>query len=115
MTVGEWAVAFGLTLAVELPVYVAVLVGLIGVPWRRAAALAFAVNLLTHPLVWIALHPALADGGRYAGVVLAVEGAVVFVEAVLLQAKVGREALLIAATALTVNAASVLVGIAVIG
>jgi hypothetical protein len=46
------ATALLLTLAVEVPLYVAALVALRLAPFRRALPLAMAVNLLTHPVLW---------------------------------------------------------------
>lgn len=45
-----WAKAFGWTLAIEVPLYLMMLVRPLG-PWRAFAA-ALLVNVLTHPALW---------------------------------------------------------------
>ena len=49
-----WLFAFVWTLAIEIPIYAAVLGR-----GRRTLALAIAVNVLTHPLLWIVRPPIL--------------------------------------------------------
>ncbi|MEO7059427.1 MAG: hypothetical protein ABI083_06900 [Lapillicoccus sp.] len=53
----QYAVAAALTLAVELPVYVACAIGLGWARWPRAVVAAAGVNLVTHPLLYaVTLH-----------------------------------------------------------
>lgn len=111
----EWAVAFALTLVTEVPLYVVVLGTLERTDLRRTAAFGVLVNAVTHPFVWVALHPALLGGGRYAQIVLLVEAAVVAIEAAMLGRWLGGPWAFVAGTALLANAASVLVGVWIIG
>jgi len=73
-----WQVAFALTLACELPVYVLALRRPLDGTWR-ALAVGVAVNVATHPLAW-----ALAVRGALP--YLAIEGGVWLVEAALIYA-----------------------------
>src|SRR5206468_2774267 len=73
-----WQVAFALTLACELPVYVLALRRPLDGTWR-ALAVGVAVNVATHPLAW-----ALAVRGALP--YLAIEGGVWLVEAALISA-----------------------------
>ncbi|MGH3095411.1 MAG: hypothetical protein ACRDMV_05350 [Streptosporangiales bacterium] len=50
--------AFALTCAVELPVYCALLMLLARVPAYAAVGLGLAVNVVTHPLLWLAFDGA---------------------------------------------------------
>lgn len=61
MGIGSWATAFGLTLLVEVPVYLLGLVGPLG--WLRAAVVAVGVNALTHPLLWLTFAALSPTGG----------------------------------------------------
>jgi hypothetical protein len=62
----EWALAFGLTQLVEIPVVVRVTRGLPAPAWQRAA-LAFVATLATHPIVWFVMPElGLSEPLRYA-------------------------------------------------
>jgi hypothetical protein len=50
----EWALAFGLTQLIEVPVVTALTRNLAAPAWRRAA-LAFFATLATHPIVWFVM------------------------------------------------------------
>lgn len=99
-----------LTLAVEVPLYVAALVSLRLAPLWRAVALALLVNLLTHPVLWSALGerpPVLR--------VAAAEIVVWLVEAAILWLAVRRRPGLIALVAAGANAGSILAGALIAG
>ena len=99
-----------LTLAVEVPLYVAALAALGLAPWRRALLLAVVVNLLTHPVLWSVLGerpPVLR--------VAAAEVLVWLVEAALLGLAVRRRPALVALVAAGANAGSVLAGAVIAG
>jgi hypothetical protein len=98
--------AFGVTLAVELPWYVAGLVVLRLTRWWTALALGVVVNAVSHPLLWwwLAPHPTFAR--------LAVaEVAVWLLETALLGAAVRRAPALLAVLSLAANASSLLIGL----
>jgi hypothetical protein len=97
----------GLTLAVEVPIVVIVGRSL-GVGARRAALVAVAANLLTHPLLWFVAAPRLHDAWGLTGVAVAEVGVVV-VEATVYRRHLDRGAVA-GWLALLANAASLLVG-----
>ena len=62
----EWALAFGLTQVVEVPVVVAMTRAVPSAAWRRAA-IAFVATLATHPIVWFVMPElGLGEPMRYA-------------------------------------------------
>ncbi|WP_433212004.1 hypothetical protein ACQP00_51585 [Dactylosporangium sp. CS-047395] len=95
-----------LTLAVEVPLYTAALVALKLAKPAKAAALGVAVNLATHPALWLYLshHP---------GQLWLAEAAATAIEAVALIIAIKADKTLLAAVTVGANAASLLIGIAV--
>jgi hypothetical protein len=106
----SFAAALLLTLAVEVPLYVAALTALRLARPVRATLLAVAVNLLTHPVLWFLLAPRPALGA-----LVVAEVAVWAVEAGLVWLALrGRPALPVAAVVSAgANAASILAGVLV--
>jgi len=96
-----------LTLAVEVPLYLAVLSHTRLLRRGPAALAAVAVNLATHPLVWLALRHAEPYWPAFA----VVEVAAWLTEFALLYFLVRREPALLAAAALTANTLSALAGL----
>jgi hypothetical protein len=96
------------TLAVEVPLYVAALVALTLAAPLRAALLAGAVNLLTHPARWWAL-----DSRPPIGRVAAGEIVVWAVEAGVLWLALRREPVVLLVVSAGANAASILAGVLV--
>lgn len=103
-----WLAAFGLTIAIELPVYVPGLAALRLLTWRRAVVAGVLVNVATHPLLWWTLsgHPHWWAGA---------EAAACLVEALLLLAAVRRDPVVLLALSVAANAASLAVGLLLIG
>lgn len=102
--------ALAVTVALEVPVYTAVLVP--RPRWWRAVAAVVAVNLATHPFVWWALDG--AHGARYWLTFAAVESGAVAVEAALLRRWWPRPARRLAVpAAVLANAVSCLAGLLV--
>lgn len=85
----RYAVALGLTLAVELPVYAVVLRYGWRLRLRVAVPTGLAVNLATHPVTWWSLRP-WRDEPWYPWLLVGAELAVCLVEWVLLTAAVAR-------------------------
>ncbi len=108
--VGFWAF-FALTIAVETPVYVLLLVRYGGLRPIRAALTAVAVNLLVYPLFVLVLAPG-ADLilPPTAGVAVA-EVAVCVLEAALLRWWLRADVVLAVAAALLANGCSVIAGV----
>jgi hypothetical protein len=98
-----YALALGLTLLVELPVYALAL-------RRRALIPALAVNLITHPLLWLALGPTPTAWAFALG-----ELAAWTVEFGLLAAWLRRDVAMIGATVVLANALSCLAGLLIPG
>lgn len=96
------------TLAIEVPLYAAALTALRLARPARAALLAVAVNLLTHPLLWWWLAPR-PGAGRLAVAELLVWAA----EAGVLWLAVRRQPVVLAVVAAGANAASLLAGLLV--
>jgi hypothetical protein len=84
MHVGDWAIAFLLTLAVEMPVYVLTTRQRLG--FAAAILVGLGLNVATHPIAWTAI---MLTRGSFPYAFLAIEGMVVLVEGALLFA-VGR-------------------------
>lgn len=105
MSYGE---ALALTLVVEVPLYVAGIVALRLARPRRALLAAVLVNLVTHPVLWLAL----SRDVTMTAVVLA-ELCVCLVEGVALRVLVRRDVGLAMLLAVGANAASFGVGLVV--
>ncbi|MFJ9612092.1 hypothetical protein ACIRS1_37740 [Kitasatospora sp. NPDC101176] len=109
-----YALALGLTLLVEVPVYTAALTRAGGIRPGRAAAAAVLVNLATHPLLWSSLgHFSAGPAAAYWTAFGLGEAAVCAVEAALLAPLAGTSVRgpLPWVAAATANAASVLAGL----
>ncbi|GAA2452460.1 hypothetical protein GCM10010191_83460 [Actinomadura vinacea] len=107
--------ALALTLAVELPIYLAALRALLGTRVAPALALAVAVNLATHPLVWWTLGAAARLRGGYEIALLPVEITAWLAEAAFLCACLRGPRQKVLHAALAANAASFLAGLIVVG
>jgi len=77
--VKDWLLAFGLTHAVEVPIYLA----LLRLPWGRRLGAAFGTTTLTHPCVWFVLPGLFVPWLGYWGYVVVAESFAVLVEALL--------------------------------
>jgi hypothetical protein len=104
-----YALALALTLIVEVPIVVTALaLARLARGWRAVVA-AIVVNLVTHPLVWLALAGA---GEAYRPRFVAVETGAVVVEAALLYAWLRTSPALLLLISLVANLASILAGLA---
>ncbi|MBB5868891.1 hypothetical protein F4553_002270 [Allocatelliglobosispora scoriae] len=107
-----YLLAFGLTLAVEIPLYAIALSLGWRVPWRRAVLFALVVNVCTHPALWFALA-AMRERSAYPMLVLICELLVCAAEGLLLTALLRRRDPLLVVLSIAVNGASVLAGLMV--
>ena len=103
-----YPLALALTLAVEVPVYAVALRAAGSLRGGPATLAGIAVNLITHPPVWLVL---LRAEDPYPIVFAVVEVAAWLVEAGIVYARVRRDAVVILLTALVANTASVLAGL----
>lgn len=108
--------ALALTLAVEVPVYVAALTATAAPGVRRAAGAAVLVNVVTHPLLWWFLgRAAELPAATYRPVFAAAESAVCLVEGALVARLLRLRGAVPYAASVAANAASVLAGLLVLG
>ncbi|MGP3989600.1 hypothetical protein [Streptomyces sp. 3N207] len=114
-----YALALGLTLLVEVPVYSVALRALGRVSAGRALTAALLVNCLTHPPLWWFLTSGFPGGAPAAGttsaaypvLLLLSEAAVWLAETLLLRYGLGLRGPLPYALSLTANTASLLLGL----
>jgi len=91
VSVGGYLLALGLTLLIEAPVYAAGLRGLLGVRVPRGIVAGLTVNLITHPLSFLLIVPALQPRIGYWPALAVVEVAVWPAEALMLYAWLRRD------------------------
>lgn len=101
----RYLAALGLTLLVELPVYLLVLRQFLA--WLPALRLGVVANLATHPLVWWILDRFGATGLAFVGC----EVGAWLAETLLIAAVVRRDIAVVGLTALVANTASVGAGL----
>jgi hypothetical protein len=106
-----YVAALGLTLLIEMPVYASVLRGGLGISARRGLAAGAAVNLISHPVAFLIVMPALDRPlGFFAALVL-IEASVWVLESTLLWLWLRRDVDLLSLAALLANAVSLAVGL----
>ena len=103
--------AFGLTQVVEAPVYVGLLVCLLGVPWRRALGASLGVNLVSHPLLFLVFVPVTDAVMHPTAGIIAAEALVWWAETAMLATWLRRDYAALAATSLLANATSFAAGL----
>lgn len=108
----RYLVALSLTLAVEVPLYTLWLWSALEVPAARAARLAVAVNLVTHPPLWWSLA-LWSPPSVYPFALAWAELTACVIEWALLRWRLGRDAGVLALVVVGVNAASLAAGLLV--
>jgi len=103
--------AFVLTQVVEAPVYVVLLVSVLGVSWRRALAGSVGVNLISHPLFFLVFVPITDAVLRPTAGIIAAEVLVWEAETAMLAVWLRRDYAALAATSLAANASSFAAGL----
>ena len=107
----EWARAFALTLAIELPLYV-LLLRREGFGARTAFGAGLAANVVSHPLLWFAFpmfEPYVAYAAAGEAMVIAIELAVVYAAGRM--ARIRMRTARTVAVVVVVNAVSMVVGL----
>lgn len=104
----SWPEAFALTVAIEVPLYVAGLLALRQARTGRALLAAFLANVVTHPALWWSL-----SGDVTMATVVVAEICVCVVEGVVVRLVTRREALVALLIAVGANAASFGVGLVI--
>ena len=108
----EWARAFALTLAIELPLYF-LLLRREGFGARTALGAGLAANAVSHPLLWFSFpmfEPYVAYAAAGEAMVIGVEVAVVYAAGRM--ARIRMRTVRIVAVVIVVNAVSMVVGFA---
>jgi hypothetical protein len=106
----SYLVALALTLAIELPIYLALLRLSLKVPPGRALFLALAGNLLTHPLVWFVTPIVPSHVVDYDLALTAAEVLAMITEALVLRMGIRQRFSRLLIVSFAANAASLLVG-----
>jgi hypothetical protein len=109
-----YAAALGLTLVIEMPAYAAILRGGLHISARRGLAAGAAVNLISHPVAFLVVMPALARPLGFFPALAVIEAGVWIAESALLWSWLRRDLDLLALAALLANAASLAVGLLLI-
>jgi hypothetical protein len=103
--------ALGLTLLIEMPVYATALHYGLSISVRRGLAAGAAVNLISHPLAFLVVMPALDRPLGFPAALTATEAGVWILESALLWLWFRRDLDLLGLAALLANAASLAVGL----
>ena len=110
----DYLLSLGLTLAVEVPVYVVFLVGLVGVPARSAVLAGVGVNLASHPFGFLVLDPIVRSVAGPGPALMLVEVWAWAIEALILRGYLRRDLPTLAAISLVANCASFATGMLLI-
>jgi hypothetical protein len=103
--------ALALTLLIEMPVYASVLRCGLSISARRGLAAGATVNLISHPLAFLIVMPALARPLGFFAALVVIEAGVWVLESTLLWRWLRRDLDLLSLAALLANAASLAVGL----
>jgi hypothetical protein len=106
-----YATALGLTLLIEMPVYASVLRGGLHIRPARGLVAGAAVNLISHPLAFLIVMPALDRRLGFFAALAVTEAGVWILESALLWLWVRRDVDLLSLAALLANAVSLAVGL----
>jgi hypothetical protein len=106
-----YVAALGLTLLIELPVYASVLRGSLRIDAHRGLAAGAAVNLISHPLAFLVVMPAVARSLGFFPALVVIEAGVWVLESALLWLWLRRDLDLLSLAALLANGVSLAVGL----
>jgi hypothetical protein len=103
--------ALGLTLLFEMPVYASILRGGVGISAQRGLAAGAAVNLISHPLAFLIVMPALERPLGFLPALIVTEAGVWSLESALLWVWLRHDLDLLSVAALAANVLSLAVGV----
>ncbi len=106
-----YVAALGLTLLIEMPVYASVLRSALSIGPRRGLAAGAAVNLISHPVAFLIVMPALARPLGFFPALVLIEASVWVLESALLWLWLRRDLDLLSLAALLANVVSLAVGL----
>jgi hypothetical protein len=106
-----YVAALGLTLLIEMPVYASVLRCGLTISARRGLGAGAAVNLISHPLAFLIVMPALARPLGFFPALVLIEAGVWVLESALLWLWLRRDLDLLGLAGLLANAVSLAVGL----
>jgi hypothetical protein len=109
-----YAAALGLTLLIEVPTYASILHSGLNISTRRGLAAGAAVNLISHPLAFLIVMPALDRPLGFFAALAVTEAGVWIFESALLWLWVRRDVDLLSLAALLANVLSLAVGLLLI-
>ena len=108
----DYLIALGLTLVIEAPVYVLAMTRWAARRWREALFTGVAVNLISHPIAFLAVYPVLEGPAGGAAALVVTEVLVVIGEAAMLSLRrVPSDVALVASAC--ANIASLVLGVAI--
>jgi hypothetical protein len=110
----SYAAALGLTLLIEMPTYAGVLGRGLSIDTRRGLAAGAAVNLISHPLAFLIVMPALAQPLGFFPALAVIEAGVWISESALLWLWLRRDIDLVSLASLLANTGSLAVGLLLI-
>lgn len=109
----SYTTALGLTLVIELPVYMVALTRWAARRWQEAMVTGLVVNLISHPIAFLAVYPVLEDLVGGAAALVVTELAVVIGEAAMLSLRRVPPSVAFATSACA-NVASLVLGVALV-
>jgi hypothetical protein len=114
-TIVAYLGAFGLTLAIELPLYVLGLRLLVGVDSGKSLTAGLLGNLASHPLIWFGLYPSLLGEFGLLPTTIIVELFAMLVEWLIVSRAYGALSSRLLVASLLANASSFVFGRIVLG
>ena len=107
----DYLIALGLTLVIETPVYVVAMMRWAARRWREALLTGLGVNLISHPIAFLAVYPVLEGPAGRAAALVITEVSVVIGEAAMLSLRRVAPMVALGASACA-NIASLVLGVA---
>ena len=110
----SYSSSLGLTLLIEVPIYSAALASMLRVRLRSAAPAGVTVNLVSHPIGFLIIGPAVRSSLGFSGALVVIETMAVIAEWGLLYCWLRREPTILFVISVLANGASFLAGVALL-